>query len=39
MKSMKKLVSLALCTSDGQYNPMENIAAAETTGKTEFWNE
>ena len=36
MKSMKKLVSLALCTAMlGSTIPGMNIAAAETTGKTE----
>ena len=40
MKSMKKLVSLALCTAMlGSTIPGMNIAAAETTGKTEFWND
>lgn len=37
---MKKLVSLALCTAMlGSTIPGMNIAAAETTGKTEFWND
>ena len=40
MKSMKKLVSLALCTAMlGSAIPGMSIAAAETTGKTEFWND
>ena len=40
MKSMKKLVSLALCTVMlGSVIPGMGVAAAETTGKTEFWND
>lgn len=37
MKSMKKIVSLALCTAMlGSAIPGMNLVAAETTGKTEF---
>lgn len=40
MKSMKKIVSLALCTAMlGSAIPGMNLVAAETTGKTEFWND
>ena len=40
MKSMKKIVSLALCTAMlGSAISGMNLVAAETTGKTEFWND